>query len=316
MRKKEAVGMTAELVKVETPFESEELAERWVKEAQVKPSSVEAYNKCVRHLLTYFVESGVRVPTRADMLKYREYLSVKYKASTAGLHLVVARLFLGFLHREGYLPTNPAEHLKGFKKSDSHAKSALSAEMTKVVLATFNTDKLHGKRDKAIFALMVICGLRCIEVARANIGDLENCGGVMRLHVQGKGRDDKSEAVNVPAGVYKLIREYLEMRGVFEPEEPLFVGWSASNRGGRLNTTALSKIVKAAMRKAGYDSPRLTAHSLRHTAATTALKSGASLREVQQMLRHKSVAVTQVYLHELDELENTATNLNADKFGL
>lgn len=304
--------MSEELVKVE----SAELIERWVKDAQVKPASVEAYNKCVRHMLEYFVENGIRAPTRADMLKYREYLGAKYKASTAGLHLVVARLFLGFLHREGYLPTNPAEHLKGFKKSESHAKSALSAEMTRAVLKTFDVATLKGKRDKAIYALMSICGLRCIEVSRADIGDLENCGKVIRLHVQGKGRDDKAEGVNVPKGVYKLIREYLDARGAAAAEEPLFASARNGISRGRLTTISLSRIVKAAMRKAGYDSSRLTAHSLRHTAATLALKSGASLREVQQMLRHKNVAVTQVYLHELEELENQAASLAEGAIGL
>ena len=74
--------------------------------------------------------------------------------------------------------------------------------------------------------------------------------------------------------------------------------------------------MKGAMKAAGYDSKRLTAHSLRHTDATTALQKGASLRDVQQVLRHTSITVTQVYLHELDRLNNNAEDLNAAAFGL
>ena len=225
-------------------------------------------------------------------------------------------MFFAFLQREGYIATNPAEHIKDVKISSNHSKAALSPEMVREILRLIDATTLQGKRDKAVFALMVSCGLRCIEVSRADIGDIENCGGVIRLHVLGKGRDDKVEAVNLPKGVYRLIREYLDERGNIKRDEPLFASLSLANIGGHMASSSISRIVKEAMRAAGYDSERLTAHSLRHTAATTSLKAGASLREVQQMLRHKNVAVTQIYLHELDELENQATNLNADKFGI
>lgn len=130
---------------------------------------------------------------------------------------------------------------------------------------------------------------------------------MIRLHVLGKGRDDKVEAVNLPKGVYRLICEYLDERGTVNRDESLFASRCAPNFGRHMISSSISKIVKEAMRAAGYDAPCLTAHSLGHTSATTSLKSGASLREVQQILRHKNVAVTQIYLHELDELENQAT---------
>ena len=70
------------------------------------------------------------------------------------------------------------------------------------------------------------------------------------------------------------------------------------------------------MKTAGYNSKRLTAHSLRHTAATTAINSGANLRQVQQVMRHSSINVTTIYLHDLDRLNNNAEELNAAAFGL
>lgn len=116
--------------------------------------------------------------------------------------------------------------------------------------------------------------------------------------------------------MHVLINAYLKERGETSPKASLFCSLAHNYYGKRLPSSTVSHIVKDAMRAAGYDSPRLVAHSLRHTAATTALKSGASLRETQQMLRHKNVAVTQVYHHELSEIENQATNINADKFGI
>lgn len=301
------------------PAIDSDLVGRWIKDAQVKPSSVKAYEKGIKRLAKYFASNGISAPTREAMIQYREYLGVKYKSpSTRNLYLTSAKLFFGFLHREGYLPANPAEHLKGFKTGEGHKKSALPTGDVKTIAAHFDTATLKGKRDKALFALMSVCGLRCIEVHRANISDFEPVGSVIRLRVQGKGRDDKTEAVNVPAGVYQLIREYLDARGEVAADNdgvPLFTSLSRNSLGARITVGSISRIIKTALRKSGYDSPRLTAHSLRHTAATTALKSGATLREVQQNLRHKNVAVTQVYLHELDELENSATARTAAALG-
>lgn len=309
--------MTTEIVPVRSAIgDAPDLMARWVAEAQVKPASVDAYNRSVKDFYRWLSANGITNPTRLDVLAYRKYLGENFAAKTANLRIVAVRLFLGFLHREGYIPNNPAEHLKGFKEAEGHAKSALSPEMVRKIIGLIDTSTVMGKRDKALFATMVTAGIRCIEASRADIGDIEDCSGVMRLHVQGKGRDDKVEAVNLPAGVYRLIKEYLDARGKTSPSQPLFASLSRRDFGGRMSSECVSKIVKRLMRAAGYDSPRLTAHSLRHTAATTAIKAGIPIREVQQMLRHRDVSVTTIYLHELDEIQNQATSVNADKFGI
>ena len=58
------------------------------------------------------------------------------------------------------------------------------------------------------------------------------------------------------------------------------------------------------MRRAGYDSDRLTAHSLRHTAATLNLLAGGTLQETQQLLRHSSINTTTIYAHNLDRAQS------------
>lgn len=62
------------------------------------------------------------------------------------------------------------------------------------------------------------------------------------------------------------------------------------------------------MRNAGYDSDRLTAHSLRHTAITLSLKNGESLQEVQQFARHTNINTTLIYAHNLEREQNTCSN--------
>ena len=278
-----------------------EFFERWLIFAQVKPTSELAYRNALKRLAEFFRANNITSPNRDDFLAYRNFLSQNFSVATCNLSITAAKLFFSFLQVEGIIPTNPAEHLKGFKQSTEHKKDALAADDVKYILST-----IKAPREKALFALMVSAGLRTIEVSRANVEDIIRRGKKIFLLVQGKGHDEKDAMVKVPDKVYSLIQDYLSTRGKVEGSEPLF-----KSQRGRLNNKSISKLIKKIFRAANFDSKRLTAHSLRHTAATSALKNGASLRQVQQMLRHKNIAVTQVYLHDLDRLNNNAEDLAA-----
>ena len=70
-----------------------------------------------------------------------------------------------------------------------------------------------------------------------------------------------------------------------------------------MTARTVSRIAKTAMQGHGIDSPRLTAHSLRHTAVTLALLAGAPLQEVQAMARHRSINTTMIYAHNLNRMK-------------
>ena len=93
-----------------------------------------------------------------------------------------------------------------------HKKDALGEVDTKKILSTFDTSTLTGKRDKAMFALMVTAGLRTIEVSRADVTDIIQQDGKYFLLVQGKGRTEKDAMVRITDGVFKLIQDYLHCR--------------------------------------------------------------------------------------------------------
>ena len=161
---------------------------------------------------------------------------------------------------------------------------------------------------------MMCCGLRTIEVSRANIGDLVKTYGRIALYVQGKGRTDRRECVMIPAQVEKMIRAYLVARGVSDVSAPLFAGIGNRNKGGRMTTDTISRIVKAAFRANQLDSKRLTAHSLRHSAATAMLLAGVELMKVQQILRHKNINTTMIYAHNLERIKNHGEDAAASAF--
>ena len=71
-------------------------------------------------------------------------------------------------------------------------------------------------------------------------------------------------------------------------------------------------MIKANLRAAGFDTPRLTAHSLRHTAATAMIIAGVELTQVQQVLRHVSISTTMIYNNAVERMKNQAEQIAAN----
>ena len=256
----------------------EELNARFIAYLDARESTVETYSKALRPFFTYLADNGVTRPTRETVIAYRDSLRARLKPSTVQTYIITVRLFFSWAEQEGLYP-NIAEHIKGAKLDRQHKKDALTGSQAKAILTGINRDTLAGKRDYAILALMASCGLRTIEVARANIEDIRIAGGSAALYIQGKGRDEKTEYAKLAPPVEAAIRDYLKARGKADGKEALFTSTRKNNAGQALSTRSISGIVKEAMRAAGLDSERLTAHSLRHTAATLNLLAGGSVQE-------------------------------------
>ena len=282
----------------------DELEARFIAYLDVKPRTVETYGKALRPFFSWLAERGITQPKRADIIAYRDSLNATLKPSTVITYLATVKLFFKWAVQEGLYHVNPAENIKGPKLDKNHKKDALTSTQAKTILQGIDRDTLQGKRDYAVMALMTGCGLRCIEVARANAEDIGTAGDSTVLYVQGKGRDEKTEYVKLAQPVEAAIREYLKARG--KASGPLFASTSNNGKGQRMTTRAISGIVKGHMRAAGFDSDKLTAHSLRHTAATLALLNGASYQETQQLLRHSSLNTTMIYAHNLERAANTS----------
>lgn len=286
-----------------TPRSIGDLFPRFVSYLDAKPKTVETYTRAIRQLMRYLADNGITTPTRDDLITYREYLRANHKPTTVQNYLFAAKRFFGWMSVEG-LYADIGKGVKGVKLDREHKKDYLSARQVKAILAGIDRTTENGLRDYALFALLVGCGLRTIEVSRANIEDLAVKGEQTVLYLQGKGRDDKADFVIVSEPVERAIRAYLATRGKYQTVEPLFISTSNNSRGGRLSTRSISAIAKDIMVKAGYQSDRLTAHSLRHTAVTLAIKSGRSLTEAQQFARHRDISSTQIYNHSLEKLDN------------
>jgi integrase/recombinase XerC len=302
-------GNMSEIIRVEqNALTAQELTEatyqRFVSFLDVKEKSTQTYTRNLRQLFKYFGENGIRNPQREDIISFRESLKERgLKPTTVQGYITSARLFFQWTEQERIYP-NVAAHIKGAKLDREHKRDYLTSKQGKAVLAGIDRSSLTGLRDYAIVALTMTDALRTIEVSRADIGDLRTLGDMTVLYVQGKGRDEKTEYVKVSEPVEAAIRAYLKARGENDPAAPLFASESNNSKGGRMSTRSISGICKAAMIEAGYNSSRLTAHSLRHTGVTLALLSGESLEAAQQYARHANIATTMIYNHALDKAKN------------
>lgn len=284
-----------------------ELFGNFITYLDASPKTVETYSRALKQLFKYLSLNGIRNPQREDIIAFREELRASgHKPTTIQNYITATKLFFKWTAQEGYYP-NITEHLKGAKLNRDHKKDYLTSRQVKEILGTVEKDTLQGLRDYAILSLMVTGGLRTIEVSRADIGDIRNAGENTVLYIQGKGKTEKTDYIKLSPQVEKAIRIYLTARGETVESAPLFSSLSNNSKGGRLSTRAISGIVKDILVKAGYDSSRLTAHSLRHTAVTLSLLAGKDITEVQQFARHANITTTMIYNHALDKAKNSCS---------
>lgn len=291
-----------------------DLVDRYIMYLDVKSQTKQVYHKILREF-TKYVMTLSDLPTRSDIMAYREMLRTKKKRSsyTVQLYIVTIRNFYRWFHIEGYGP-NAAEGIKGVKIDRSFAKHSLSVEASKKLLkrATYLSKKdILGIRNHALIALMITTGLRTIEVERADVKDIEYVDDMYILYIQGKGRDDKDTSVKLSPQVYKIIENYLILRN--DDYEPLFINHRGPHKGERLKTRNIREIIKDRFIEVGIIGDKFSAHSLRHTTATLSLLEGANIEDTQQLLRHKDPATTQIYIHRMKQMKDSYENLISNR---
>ena len=285
------------------------LFERFIDYTDRKETTVKGYFTCIRQFVKWLETNGITQPERENVKAYRDHLTSSGLATgTQSQYLRAVKHFFKWTASEGLYP-NIADNIHGAKiRHDIHKKDALGRDDVPQIAATIDRSNETGKRLYAMYLLTIVCGLRTIEINRADVNDLKTVGGVTYLYLQGKGHDDKDAPVLLIDEVNEAIQDYLQSRSAkVTPKSPLFT--STSNRKGhdkngettnRIAPTTISTMLKDMLVKAGYDSTRITAHSLRHTSGTGAHNAGIDLYGVQHLMRHVDPAISEIYIHDDD----------------
>ena len=282
-----------------------ELFNRWTSFIDASPKTIYTYGKAIKQFLIYLQDNGIAHPQREDIVAYRDYLKLGHKPTTVQSYLAAVKLFFQWTEREGYYP-NVADRVKGAKLDTQHKKDYLTSKQVGKLLGGIDRTTLKGKRDYAMLALMVTTGLRTISVINANVEDIRTAGDATALFYRGKGHEEKATYVKLAEPVEEAIRAYLTARGKTDGKEPLFSSVANRNSGGRMTTRSISRVAKESLIGVDLISDRLTAHSLRHTAATLNLLNGGTVEETQQLLDHANINTTLIYSHALERAKNNS----------
>lgn len=301
--------------------------------------TAQTYITNLRQFAAWLQYSAITRPTRADVMSYRDYLAAEHdsirldtenadgwtynrdrmgnilrticKPNTVAQYLRSVCQFFRWTSANGYYP-NVAENIHAPKiRHDAHRKEALTAADVVTIESTIETSTERGKRLYAMYLLAVNAGMRTIELERANVKDIEVKNGNAVIYIWGKGHSEADQKKPIAPEVYAAVKEYLAAR-TDRPNgnSPLFVATGNRSGGKRIAARTISQMLKQAMKQAGYDSERITAHSLRHTAGTAVMELTGNLYTTQKYMRHSNPATTEIYLHNETEKQDAATAQN------
>lgn len=253
----------------------------------------QSYSTDLRHLLTFLDDCNVAVneATQAELDAFAASLRDLGISPRSQARVISGmKSFFHFLLLEHYIDADPTL-LIPTPNIGQHLPEVLTVEEIDAMVAAIDLSKPEAQRNRAIIETLYGSGLRVSELVDMTLNRVFLDEGY--LIVEGKG--NKQRMVPLSAVAVDEIREYLTTgRLSVKPgnEHYLFL----NRRGARLTRVMIFYIVRSLAEAAGIKKT-ISPHTLRHSFATHLLEGGASLRAIQMMLGHESIATTEIYLH-------------------
>jgi site-specific recombinase XerD len=256
---------------------------RYLKRRNYSAHTVKNYMNRLKKFVLW-VDVPLEQVNYEQVLLYIDWLIGKrLTATTINCHLFCISGFYQYLHYEKGLKTvNPVK-----KRSTLRVPKPLPRHVKDEELSLF-FKVVKGFRDRAIFMLMLRCGLRVEEVAHLKLPaiDLKRRSLII---LQGKG--GKSRVVYLSKDAYDALVAYLKVRKANKTQE-LFLVEKGVYKGQSISVRGIQKRMEYYARKAGVP---ISCHQLRHTMATQMLNADAQLETIQDLLGHNWVTTTQRY---------------------
>ena len=254
-----------------------------MKRRNCSPNTVKNYMNIIKHFVIW-VDVPVEDVTNKTVSHYIDDLMKKRRTpKTVNCHLDGLRQFYHYLkEEEGLAVTNPIRknHMQKMSRPlPRHLRDEQAQVFFKVVSCP---------RDRAMFMLMLRCGLRVEEVANLTLGVIDVKRRTILVE-DGKGAKDRivymsDDALHALA-FYLKVRPASRARKIFLVKKGPCTGQPISIRG-------IQKRMEYYARKAKL---KVSCHSLRHTMATQMLNADADLCTIQDILGHSNVKTTQRY---------------------
>ena len=286
-----------------------------VADGDASTDTVRTYISQIQQYLDWCAYSGMNpaLATRRRIKEYRRFLVEEktYKPATIALKLSVVRRFYEAAVERGLILANPALGVKPPREKRDPAERITfleKPELKQFLSAIADDGTLKSLRERALIEIMALEGPRTVEMHRANLSDVVQQGDELGIRVEGK---RNIRIVPLTPLIAKSLKVYLEARllagEILEPSSPLFIAVGNRAGGKRLSRCGIRRIVDQYLNQCNLKhrpGRKLSAHSLRHTAGTLALRAGADLRQVQDLLGHADPRTTSIYAHVADRWAN------------
>ena len=227
-----------------------------------------------------------------DVLAYLQHLREDRRngASAVNRHRVILASFYRAIVAMGHLePTgNPMMGFATIKAAPKKIPVVLSQDEVELLLAVPDTGTVLGLRDRAILALLYGTGIRASECASLRQEDVDL--KAMLVTVTGKGGHQRTIPLN--EGVAEVMGVYAKARGAVLPSAAFF----RSRRGRAMSRNAIYERVRTRATRARLRKI-VSPHCLRHTFATHLVQAGVGLVTIRDLLGHRLITSTQIYLH-------------------
>jgi len=256
---------------------------RHLKRRNFSPHTVKYYLNIIKQYVIW-LDVPLEQATVEKVDAYIDYLHRKrLHPSSINLYLVIIRVFYDYLRYEERVDlTNPVKRNRRLRVPKPLPRSLRDQEVERLF------GVIKGKRDIAMFKLMLRSGLRVEEVSNLSLGDIDL--KKRRILVQqGKGRKDRvvyiSDDAHDALVAYLKIRSHYRVKKVFLVEKGTYKSQPISIRG-------IQKRIEYYAKKAGL---KVSCHRLRHTMATQLLNAEAEVETIQDLLGHNWITTTQRY---------------------
>lgn len=189
-------------------------------------------------------------------------------------------------------------------------------------------DTILGLRDRAIFCFYFFAARRRAEIQRLRWRDIQRSSTVSsgwKFYFRGKGKAYLDDSIELPVPVVEALMRYLEASGrldTIRPDDPLFVAMGREpGRGGNVKPGEVRALTEAGIvrrlehytRLAGIE--HISLHMFRHASVKERYAQGEDIRSLQHLLRHESLATTDIYLRTLVGTKDDGAKLLAAKWG-
>jgi site-specific recombinase XerD len=260
------------------------------------PATLVSRRQWIGRFLAYQFPKGSVELSRLRPKHIRDFFTAQCQNYRPGTAQVLACAVRSYLRFRAVQHADPVESLLAAVPLAAHWRLAalpdyLEAHEIAALMAAFDRRRPQQQRDYAIVRCLVDLGLRSCEVAALRLDDIDWKNGMLTIRM---GKAQRVDVLPLPSITGHAIAEYLRKARPVTESRAVFVRHRAP-LDLPVDASVIRSVIRQVATRSGLTDRLHGPHRLRHSAATRMLQGGASLKEIADVLRHRSLDTTAIY---------------------